>query len=542
MPDYTPIYSLPFPVAGDYVASSSENLRTAFRDQAVSTEAAINSVEGELSTAVKRQGRLADGTNLDDLWRVSDSGVHELSPAGVYTNLPPGVAGVAAQLRVESRGAVGTQEVVQYGSSRIWRRNMSNSTISPRGWLGWRRIEADAAVVDQLESDVGSAFLRRGGLPDGTALSSLTARTDTGLWIVGGSSTYPDLPEVIGTRQTAELMNFPSGSGGTFQMITFRYNQGTFWRVQTGAQGIFSDWLPLGGGSGPETAPDVLGRLELLEAATPLVTTFESTRIFTSYEAGEAYMDRLAAAHPDRASILDLGESRQGRPIRAMRMGDPAMPTFYVIASQHGDEPMGRECAYQWLREMLERPDFDTIIDGICVVVTPVVNADRINVQRLSSSGTDLNGNWPTEGTSEITAASSVLKTHDVVLTMDAHEGGLWETMQAAIANAPEVAASVKSMSQVLYDHVEQAYADAGEAFAVFPGSENLSQARNVIAERYKSATILFEGSSDLHNNMYSPDVVYREGAYMLAYRTVFEHFRANVADYVAAKAAAEGA
>lgn len=541
MPDYTPIYSLPFPVAGDYVASSSENLRTAFRDQAVSTEAAINSVEGELSTAVKRQGRLADGTDLDDLWRVSDSGVHELSPAGVYTNLPPGVAGVAAQLRVESRGAVGTQEVVQYGSSRIWRRNMNNSTISPRGWLAWRRVEADATVVDQLAGDVSAAFVRRGALPDGTALSSLTARTATGMWIVGASSTYPDLPEVAGARQTAELMNFSSGSGGTFQLLAFRYDQGTFWRTQTGANGIMGSWVPLGSGSGGgvDLAP-IEGRLELLEAATPLATTFESTRTFTSYEAGEAYMDRLQAAHPDRAEILDLGESRQGRPIRAMRMGDPAMPTFYVIASQHGDEPMGRECAYQWLHEMLTRPDFDTIMDGICVVVTPVVNVDRINVQRLSSSGTDLNTNWPTEGTSEITAAASVLQTHDVVLTMDAHEGGLWETMQAAVANAPEVAESLRAMSQDLYAHIEQVYSTEGEAFASFPGSTNLSQARNVIAERYHSSTILFEGSSDLHNGMYSPDVVYRERVYMLAYRSVFEHFRDNLPDYVAAKAAAQ--
>src|SRR5699024_441696 len=190
--------------------------------------------------------------------------------------------------------------------------------------------------------------------------------------------------------------------------------------------------------------------------------------------------------------------------------------------------------------EMLTRPDFDTVMDGICVVVTPVVNADRINVQRLSSSGTDLNRNWPTEGTSEITAAASVLQTHDVVLTMDAHEGGLWETMQAAVANAPEVAESLRAMSQDLYAHIEQVYSTEGEAFASFPGSTNLSQARNVIAERYHSSTILFEGSSDLHNGMNSPDVVYRERVYMLAYRSVFEHFRDNLPDYVAAKAAAQ--
>lgn len=476
----------------------------------------------EIRAGIDLRGTLDNSVDIFSLTKVSDNGYWVVPSANSNPNLPatPGVAGkLTVQntandkfLKVDFRSGGGSY--VAYGSPAL-----SN----------WDRVD--------------NPFSYKGSLPDETDINSMrSSRRWNGIWILSSTSKYPNAPLPTPHGSPAMLINMATGLGDTYQRVIYRFGGGDFDRKQVGTT-TFSDWVEYGSGSGGGgDVSELEARVAILEASsTTLKTTFETNKVFTTYQEGEVFMDRLASIHKSKLRILNLGTSTMGRNVRAFEMGDPTKPTFYIMASQHGSEPMGREAAYIWVRELCSDNSTETqnFLNNYCVVVTPVVNVDMINVQRLSSSGTDLNANWSTESTKEIQAASWVLKNRNVVVTMDAHEGGLWKTMQADYPTAPEVAASIRTASAELYNYVEGAYSAASEAFARFNGSVELTQARNVIAHRYKSSTILFEGSSDLDANMYSPDVIYRINSYMVAYRSVFAYVRSNMTKLIAAKASA---
>lgn len=534
MPAYTTPHGFPYPVSTDKIAATDDNLRLALKalaDKSNQKHTESMSVYEDLmgTNPIRVRGTLPVDASLDALTARSDNGIWSM---GGYRDGAPIELTVGAKvtvvnsqndryMRVDYRAGGGSYE--RYGTS---------------SWSSWSRIDGPFVYAGAPSAEI-------------TALSQMNARRHNGIYRITESRGYTDLPDLPPGWNGGHLVNFSDGISSTLQFLTINFQapdrDTVFWRAQTGPSGFFTPWVPLSGEGGGEPAPGgdlaaLEARVALLEAADGAPrTTFENTKVFTTYAEGEAYMDRLARVFPEKVEILELGHSRQGLPIRAFQLGNPSKPAFYVLAAQHGSEPMGREAAYVWVRELCEDTSPETLafLSNYCVVVTPTVNADCINVQRLNSAGTDLNTNWPTEGTAEITAASSVLKTHDVVITMDAHEGGKWKVMQAEVPTAPEVHQALKDASNGLFAAVETAFAEASEAFERYPGGPGLTVARNVIPERYKSAAILFEGTSDLDANMYSPDVTYRLGVYMLTYRSVFEYVRGNMSSFVAAKAAA---
>lgn len=462
------------------------------------------------------RGTLDSSQDLDAMTETTWNGYWTLSSSNTNPGLPatPGVAGM---LVIENTITDSRQTVFfRFGGGNFER------TGSGSNWQVWRQTDG--------------AFTRRGTLPNNTPLSSLVSRYDGGMWGVSSSNSYPDLPQLVGTRQPGAVASFTTGLGDTFQVIMFRYRQGAFWRVQTSPTPAFTEWLPLYEDSRPIVNAAVApfdARIRLLELATAPRSAFEQTEIFTTYEEGDAYLDWLAMHYPERLTVLDLGPSRQDRRIRAMQIGDPSKPTLYIICAQHGDEPMGKEAAYIWARELCERDD----LEEVCIVITPVVNVDRINQTRLSSSQTDLNRNWTTRTTAEITAAASVFDTHDVVLAIDAHEGGSYTEMQGIGATAPTVPASLISQGQALHEHIADHFATAGMPWADYPGGSETELARNNIPTTENATTYLFESPSLLEANMYSPTVTWRRDLYLTAYAGVLDHFTANLGDYITAKA-----
>lgn len=481
--------------------------------------------EVTLANPVRVRGTLPGDVDLLSMTSQTWNGIWTVGSANTNPNLPstPGFPGRLIvenslsdrYMRLDWRNLTGSYEIRGQGTT----------------FFGWDKIDRP--------------YVYRGTLPDGTDLNSMTSTSWNGLWILGSTQNYPNRPIAPGPRQVGMLESLSSGTGSMKQDVGYRFNGGDFTRKQTGTS-TFLDWFdPYAGSAGPGgDLTEIENRLALLEEMFPAPQTpFENTNIFSTYAAGEAYMDWIARNYPTKVEILDLGESTRGLPIRAFQLGDPTKPTYYVIAAQHGSEPMGRETAYLWVRELCQdnSAELATFLTNACIVITPVVNADRINVSRLSATGTDLNANWQTETTAEITAASSVFDSHNVVLTLDAHEGGKWLTMQAETPTAPEVHQALKDASNALYTAVETDFSNAGEAFERFPGATTLTQARNIIPHRYKSATILFEGTSSLDANMYQPDVVGRRDVYMIVYRSVFAYVLDHMPDFVAAKTAAGG-
>jgi protein MpaA len=96
-----------------------------------------------------------------------------------------------------------------------------------------------------------------------------------------------------------------------------------------------------------------------------------------------------ASAQPTRAArqIHLIGRSWQGRPIRAVEVGDPSGTRVVVFGSIHGNETAGIAVA-----EALEQLS----PDGIDLWIVPDLNPDGVAAgTRQNAHGVDLNRNFP---------------------------------------------------------------------------------------------------------------------------------------------------
>lgn len=130
------------------------------------------------------------------------------------------------------------------------------------------------------------------------------------------------------------------------------------------------------------------------------------------------YLDTLAGARPDIASTFDVGQTIEGRTVRALRIANDAF-------GEHGCKPAilfnGCQHAREWIAPMVAMyaadqlvtlhgvdPEITALVDRAEIIIVPVVNADGYEYtwtsQRLwrknrrdngnGSFGVDLNRNW----------------------------------------------------------------------------------------------------------------------------------------------------
>ncbi|MHC4808977.1 MAG: M14 family zinc carboxypeptidase [Planctomycetota bacterium] len=129
-----------------------------------------------------------------------------------------------------------------------------------------------------------------------------------------------------------------------------------------------------------------------------------------------SFTDTLAATHPELASVVDLGQSLEGRPIRGLRITGPGdatnRPAVLINALQHAREWITVPTVLWFAQSMLEGygqdPEITAILDAIELHVIPVTNPDGYvwswDENRLwrknrrdngdGSFGVDLNRNW----------------------------------------------------------------------------------------------------------------------------------------------------
>ena len=126
----------------------------------------------------------------------------------------------------------------------------------------------------------------------------------------------------------------------------------------------------------------------------------------------------LAAAHPDRAEVEEIGKSVQGRPILALHFHlgqvncpetdkNVCPPQALITGGIHAQEFIGTEVALAAARELaegradglLERSDVWVVpllnIDGHCQVYDRRGKGDKITKARKNLHGVDLNRNFP---------------------------------------------------------------------------------------------------------------------------------------------------
>jgi hypothetical protein len=134
---------------------------------------------------------------------------------------------------------------------------------------------------------------------------------------------------------------------------------------------------------------------------------------FRDLAAIETRLDELAALHPERATVLELGTSIEGRPIRAIRIAPEAgadLPHVVINSAQHARE-WATPMTAMWLVEALldaSDPAVAAVAEAAIWTVLPVVNPDGYEFswtdQRLwrknrrdngdGTFGVDLNRNW----------------------------------------------------------------------------------------------------------------------------------------------------
>lgn len=131
---------------------------------------------------------------------------------------------------------------------------------------------------------------------------------------------------------------------------------------------------------------------------------------FRTLDEIDAWVDALAAAHPELVSIEQVATSIEGRSVRALRItaaGSDDRPSVLVTAGQHAREWISVSSAL-WLADTFvshaDDPAYAAALDAGQLVIVPVVNPDGYlytwtderfwRKNRRDGVGVDTNRNW----------------------------------------------------------------------------------------------------------------------------------------------------
>lgn len=142
--------------------------------------------------------------------------------------------------------------------------------------------------------------------------------------------------------------------------------------------------------------------LEMIPDLHPTKGAFEE---YHNYEALKAEVEKLAAEHPQLATLHTAGQSVEGRELYYLKISDSpsvdeAEPKVLFIGNMHGDEVVGRESMIYLARHLLSNYDSDprikSLVDNAQIFILPSMNPDGFeHHRRFNANWDDLNRSFP---------------------------------------------------------------------------------------------------------------------------------------------------
>lgn len=154
---------------------------------------------------------------------------------------------------------------------------------------------------------------------------------------------------------------------------------------------------------------------------------------WTTFEEEQEFLSEVEELS-ERVTVEQIGESVEGRPLHLIKVGYPSPPSdediasgrnIFIMGTQHGNEPSGREMSLKIMRDLAftDDPEMLELISKSTILIVPTVNPDgREADRRISSDGVDLNRDQITLKTPEGQTIASVMDQYQPDLTLDAHE------------------------------------------------------------------------------------------------------------------------
>jgi murein tripeptide amidase MpaA len=223
---------------------------------------------------------------------------------------------------------------------------------------------------------------------------------------------------------------------------------------------------------------------------------------FAPYTADEAM--RFTARIGSRPDVewMPLGHSLDGRPIDALRFGEPGdgKKVIWVIARQHPGESMGSWFAEGFCEEVL-RGEGPLLKDAV-VYVVPIMNPDGVarGHLRTNAAGADLNRAWAEPSETQSPEVFWVLKAMDQTgcdFFLDAH--GDEAIANNFVAGAEGIPSWTPRLAQLL-DRFKNSLIEATKDFQDkegYPvdaaGQANMRVACHAVGERFDCLSLTLE-------------------------------------------------
>ncbi|WP_166356069.1 gamma-glutamyltransferase [Phytoactinopolyspora limicola] len=223
------------------------------------------------------------------------------------------------------------------------------------------------------------------------------------------------------------------------------------------------------------------------------------------------------ADRSERMSFEQVGETVEGRPLHLVRVGYPVAPSdeeiadgqsALVVASQHGNEPAGREGALRHLRDVAfsEDPEVVAQLEDITMLYIPTANPDaRAANVRTNADGIDTNRDHHLLETPEAATVAELVMRFDPEIVLDLHErpSGSEPDMELLWPRNLNVDEQLRELNiELVEDHLFPALEDEGFTVGLYGspggtggGDERIS--RNVFGLRHKIALLTETAGQD---------------------------------------------